>query len=203
MYPFLAGICLSAGSWYRQAMLDAEEFRKAIRTFTTGVSVVTFPAPDGMHGMTASSFASVSVVPHLVLVSIAKRANAHAHMMASDAFGINLLLESQHDLADYFAGKMPERVEVPYRWVGASPVLEESLGWFACRVWARHAGGDHTILVGEVVAFHRTDERPLVCSRGRFHTLGERTVEERDTHGSRTRGTGHLGGLPRMDPVRH
>jgi flavin reductase (DIM6/NTAB) family NADH-FMN oxidoreductase RutF len=157
-------------------MLDVEEFRKAIRTFTTGVTVVTFPTADGMHGMTASSFASVSVLPHLVLVSIAKEANAHPHMLAADAFGINLLLESQHDLANYFAGKTNERVAIPYRWVGASPVLEESLGWFACRVYARYAGGDHTILVGEVGAFERTDERPLVCSRGHFHALGQRTA---------------------------
>jgi flavin reductase len=157
-------------------VLDVEEFRKAIRTFTTGVTVVTFPAPGGMHGMTASSFASVSVTPQLVLVSIAKEANAHPHMLRAESFGINLLLESQHDLANYFAGKTSERLEVPYRWVGASPVLEESLGWFACRTWARYAGGDHTILVGEAQAIHRSDERPLVCSRGRFHTLGEKTI---------------------------
>jgi flavin reductase len=157
-------------------VVDVEEFRKAIRTFTTGVTVVTFPAPGGMHGMTASSFASVSVTPQLVLVSIAKEANAHPLMMRAEAFGISLLLESQHDLANYFAGKMPARLEIPYRWIGRSPVLEESLGWFACRTWARYEGGDHTILVGEAEAIHRSDERPLLCSRGRFHMLGENTV---------------------------
>jgi flavin reductase (DIM6/NTAB) family NADH-FMN oxidoreductase RutF len=118
----------------------------------------------------------VSIVPQLVSINIAKDANAHPLMMAAEAFGINLMLESQHDLANYFAGKMPERVPVPFRWIGNSPVLNESLGWFACRTWARYDGGDHTILVGEVEAVQRSDERPLVCSRGRFHVLGTRTA---------------------------
>ncbi len=116
---------------------------------------------------------SVSLVPQLVSINIAKDARAHEHIMRAERFGINLLLESQHALAEYFAGRSGPRVEVPFRWEFGCPVLETTLGHFACLKWATYDGGDHTIVVGEVLQVERTDERPLVCSRGRFHHLGQ------------------------------
>jgi flavin reductase (DIM6/NTAB) family NADH-FMN oxidoreductase RutF len=47
------------------------------------------------------------------------------------------------------------------------------MGWFLCRRWAAYEGGDHTILVGEALQIHRTDDRPLVCNRGTFYSLGQ------------------------------
>ncbi|WP_256358414.1 flavin reductase family protein [Bacillus sp. sid0103] len=159
-------------------MIDAEEFRKALRSFTTGVTIITIPAATDMHGMTASSFASVSVDPQLVLFSVAKTARAHGLLQYSDRFGVNVLMESQAALANYFAGRNAEKILPSYEWVEGCPVLNESLGFFACRKWAEYDGGDHTIFVGEVLKIRRTDEKPLVCSRGRFHQLGERLVPQ-------------------------
>jgi flavin reductase (DIM6/NTAB) family NADH-FMN oxidoreductase RutF len=153
-------------------VIEDEEYRKAIRSFTTGVTIVTIPTSGGMHGMTASSFASVSVVPQLVSINVAKVARAHAYMMDAATFGINLLLETQHDLANFFARRGSPDAGFASRLVAGTPILGESLGYFVCRKWACYDGGDHTIVVGEVLAIERTDARPLVCSRGRFHALG-------------------------------
>jgi flavin reductase (DIM6/NTAB) family NADH-FMN oxidoreductase RutF len=55
-------------------------------------------------------------------------------------------------------------------------VLTQPLGYFTCRKWAQYEGGDHTIFVGEIVSLRRSDDKPLVCSRGRYHALGTRTT---------------------------
>ncbi len=55
---------------------------------------------------------------------------------------------------------------------GRDPILTGTMGWFVCRRWAAYEGGDHTILVGEAMTIYRTDDRPLVCSRGHFYALG-------------------------------
>ena len=156
-------------------MLDQEEFRKGLRAFTTGVTVVSVPTGEGgMHAMTASSFAAVSVDPQLVAISIAKRARAHPLLMEAERYGINLLAETQGYIANYFANRLDEWWDPPHAWVDEVPLLTGTMGSFSCRRWATYDGGDHTIFVGEAVALLRTDHAPLVCSRGRFHRLGDR-----------------------------
>ena len=156
-------------------MVDLEEFRKGLRSFTTGVTVVTVPdGRDGMHAMTASSFAAVSVVPQLASVSIGKDSKAHDLLLSACSYGINFLGDDQAQLANYFANRLPQRQDIGHIWVGGTPLLTGTMGWFACRRWASYDGGDHTIFVGEALALHRTERAPLVCSRGRFHSLGPR-----------------------------
>jgi len=154
-------------------MLDPEEFRRALRSFTTGVTVVT-DGQGGMHAMTASSFAAVSVTPQLASVSVGKTSKAHDLLMRAARYGINFLREDQALLANYFANRLPDRREIEHVWVEGTPLLTGTLGWFACRRWAAYDGGDHTIFVSEVLAVDRTDHAPLVCCRGRFHKLGPR-----------------------------
>jgi flavin reductase (DIM6/NTAB) family NADH-FMN oxidoreductase RutF len=154
-------------------MIDPEEFRKGLRAFSTGVAVITVKNETGLHCMTASSFAAVSVEPKLVLFSIAETARAHPLLVQADRFGVNLLQASQAELAHYFAGRRPGRwIEPDYKWVEGCPVLNGTLGYFACRKWAQYAGGDHSIFVGEALRIGRSEAPPLVCSRGTFHHLG-------------------------------
>ena len=48
------------------------------------------------------------------------------------------------------------------------PVLDDALAWFDCRKQAAHEGGDHVIIVGEVLrAAHRGGEA-LIFSQGRY-----------------------------------
>jgi flavin reductase (DIM6/NTAB) family NADH-FMN oxidoreductase RutF len=153
--------------------IDPEEFRKGLRAFTTGVTVVSMDdGSGGMHAMTASSFAAVSIDPQLIAVSIAKTAKSHALLVADRPYAINILGEHQAFLGHYFANRISERWKPTYEWHAGAPVLGDTMGWFVCRRWAAYDGGDHTILVGEVLMIRRTDDRPLVCSRGEFHALG-------------------------------
>jgi flavin reductase (DIM6/NTAB) family NADH-FMN oxidoreductase RutF len=175
-------------------MVDPEEFRKGLRAFTTGVTVVTIDGPDGLHGMTSSSFAAVSSEPQLVLFSVARRARAHGMLLAAERFAINLLQDSQSALADHFAGRHAgARLDPECDTVAGCSVLKHTLGYFACRKWAQYPGGDHTIFVGEVLQMARSDAAPLVCSRGSFHRLGER-IEARPGVPPAPQGRGHGGG---------
>jgi flavin reductase (DIM6/NTAB) family NADH-FMN oxidoreductase RutF len=155
-------------------MIDPEEFRKALRAFTTGVTVVTVPIGEtAMHAMTASSFAAVSINPQLAAVSVAKIAKSHNLLMQADSYGINVLAEDQGFVANYFADRHDEWWDPDHEWVDGVPLLTGTMGSFSCRRWATYDGGDHTIFVGEVQDLRRTESAPLVCSRGRFHKLGE------------------------------
>src|SRR5580698_9273154 len=87
------------------APFDTELFRKTMGGFATGVTVITVDAAGGPHGMTANAFMSGSLTPPLCVVSIAKRANTHAMVVAAGRFGVNILGEDQRDLAIYFAGR--------------------------------------------------------------------------------------------------
>ncbi|HRO04155.1 MAG TPA: flavin reductase family protein, partial [Terricaulis sp.] len=49
-----------------------------------------------------------------------------------------------------------------------APVLRAGVAHFACRTHARHEGGDHLIIVGEVIGF-RTEPGPaLTFYRGQY-----------------------------------
>jgi flavin reductase (DIM6/NTAB) family NADH-FMN oxidoreductase RutF len=151
-------------------------FRESLRNFPSGVAVVTIPDRDGVHGMTASSFTSVSLSPRLCSVSVNKPGRMHGLLSGTDGtFGISVLTDEQGGLADHFA-RRPWAVapEMPTRWRSGTPVVADALVWLVCRKWAAYEGGDHTIFVGEVLD-HGTGpvlRAPLLHHNSTYHRLG-------------------------------
>jgi flavin reductase (DIM6/NTAB) family NADH-FMN oxidoreductase RutF len=138
--------------------MDASTFRDVMAQWPSGVTVVTTLDHAGAaHGMTASSFSSVSLDPPLVSICLTKTLYSHELIAASGVFGVNVLAKGQADVARRFAGM---EADVTDRFAGESwtlaetgvPLLDSALGWFDCRVVHAYPGGDHTIFVGEVVA---------------------------------------------------
>ncbi|WP_241153963.1 flavin reductase [Nocardioides pantholopis] len=124
----------------------------------SGVTVVTTLAADGSaHGMTASSFSSVSLEPPLVSICLDRRLYTHQLVSDSLVFGINVLAKDQIEVGRRFAGMVKD---CPDRFAGETwstaetgvKLLDSALGWLDCRVVHAYDGGDHTIFVGEVVA---------------------------------------------------
>jgi len=132
-------------------------FKKVMSRFASGVTVVTTSYQEKKHGMTVSSFCSVSLNPPLVLVCIAKHLRSHEFIRKSGVFAVNILGADQLDWGMRFAGLKPEIVD---RFAGiadtsvvtCSPILPGALGWVDCKLRHAYEGGDHTIFVGEVVA---------------------------------------------------
>jgi flavin reductase (DIM6/NTAB) family NADH-FMN oxidoreductase RutF len=157
--------------------ISHEEFRRTMSHWASGVTVVTTRRPGGIHGMTASSFCSVSLDPPLVLVCVDRRNRTHANLVEQGAFCAHILAEGQEELSQQCAGRMGERGSelhgVPYR-EGATgaPILDGCLAYLDCRVLYAHDGGDHTIFVGQIEeAGVNEDARPLLYFRGAYHRL--------------------------------
>ncbi len=162
--------------------VDPFDFRKVVGHFATGVTVVTAAVDGGHHGMTASSFTSVSLDPVLVLVSIERVSRFHDFVLAAGGYAVNVLAADQEYVSRWFAARGADHdpLKAPDLPCRVSPltgaaVLEASIATIDCRTWAVYDGGDHSLFVGEVVGLdlHRPGAAPLLYFEGRYHTLAD------------------------------
>jgi len=154
---------------------DQQHFRQVMGHFTTGVTVVTSRGPDARPcGLTANSVASVSLKPLLVLVCLDRDASSHGCIIDGGAFAISVLSSEDEELAWHFSKShwrdRFEGVETREEVTGC-PILTRALAWMDCRTTEVHEAGDHSIVVGEVVACDARDGDPLLFFRGSFHRL--------------------------------
>ena len=156
--------------------IDARTFRQAVGQFVTGVTVIAIEIDGEIRAMTANSFTSLSLDPPLVLFCLGKQTKAGQLIHRASAFSVNILCEEQQDLSTYFAGAWKHETPPPFTftaWHEGAPRLDGSAVSLGCVTQSIHEGGDHFIVVGEVVAIHRSDEPqpPLVFFSGRYHAL--------------------------------
>jgi len=151
---------------------DAREFRSALGQFPTGVTVITAVDKKGEPiGCTASSFNSVSMDPALILWSVDKGAFSADIFANAEYFAVNVLSEAQVSTSNRFAGRGEDKFkEVSYaKGLGDTPLLEGCCARFECKTWSVNEGGDHLIIVGEVLKYHYNNSlTPLVFSRGSY-----------------------------------
>src|SRR5262245_26513307 len=152
---------------------SSREFRTALSTFATGVTVITSEGIDQPYGLTANAFSSVSLDPPLVLICIVNGTTACQTIKRNGVFAINILSADQEPLSRYFASRDRPRGldafhQVPhYRAVTGSPILEGIAAYLDCRLVASHMVGDHTIYIGEVLTLGIDQEvRPLLFHNG-------------------------------------
>ena len=125
--------------------------------YATGVSVVATVHEGVRYGMTVNSLTSVSLDPLLMLFCCERDASLHEPVLASGIWAVSVLGAEQQDVAAWFATRGRPGVDQfdgqrahPGEATGA-PVLDGALAWFECRTWATYDGGDHTIVVGELL----------------------------------------------------
>ncbi len=154
---------------------DARTLRDALGCFATGITIVTASDAAGAPvGLTANSFTSVSLDPPLLLVCIANNAGSAATLKEAEHFGVNVLQIGQQPASNRFAGRGEDRFAATPWTPGETgvPLLDGALGSFECRRHAIHDGGDHFILVGEVVRAQFEPRRdPLLYFRGKYRRL--------------------------------
>lgn len=162
--------------------VDPRAFRKTAGQFPTGVAVVATEVKEEIHAITVNSLTSVSLDPILMLVCVDKRAKMAEFMQQTKGFSVNFLRDEQQALSTYFAGGWKEKAPPPFRfvvWTGG-PRLEGCAGAIGCRLHQLIEGGDHWIVIGEVVALHSGVEPryPLVFHGGMYRKLDRRKGEE-------------------------
>lgn len=151
--------------------LDVSAFRRTLSCFPTGVTIVTTTAPDGAPvGVTISSFNSVSLDPPLVLWSLARKAASLPIFQSTDGFAINVLAADQVDLPRIFSSPVADRFDAVDWSVGSCghPVLDGAAAVIECQTYARYDGGDHEIMLGQVMTHRSTDRTPLVFGKGKL-----------------------------------
>lgn len=147
--------------------------------FASGVTVVTTVRDGVGHALTATAFASVSLEPPLVLVCVSKSSRFSQAVLGGRTWAVSLLADDQEGLARHFANRgrdlvtqfdRAEHVAAPH---SRAPVLAGALGWLDCVTVAEHDAGDHTIVVGRVIATgaESVPGDPLTYYQGTYHTL--------------------------------
>lgn len=155
--------------------VEAPQFRQLLGRFATGVTVLTCRTQAGEPiGMTASSVASVSLNPPLVLVSVDKSHDMHAALERATHFVLNILSADQEALSRRFAAPEHDRFRgVSYRENDRGiAVLDGVVSHLECEKQTAVPGGDHTVFFGLVVGGDVTDRRPLLYYRGGYAGLG-------------------------------
>lgn len=156
-------------------MVSKDDFRRAMSKFATGVTVVTSIDDEGEpHSMTANSFTSVCLDPPTVLVCVAHGTHTHGYLEKRGKFGVNVLKEEQEEVGAYFARRPEDRAgNVRYSYSkteDGTPILDEAMVFFNCKVIGSHVYGDHTIYLGEVREVRQHDEgTPLMFYLSRWY----------------------------------
>jgi flavin reductase (DIM6/NTAB) family NADH-FMN oxidoreductase RutF len=159
--------------------VDAADFRRAAGRLPAGILVVGTNLDGVDHAMTVSAFSSVSLDPLLVLFCAEKIARFHDTVIAAGFWSVSVLGEDAEKAARWLATRgrpLDGQLDGIGHHAGpatGAPVLDDALSTLECRTTAVYDGGDHSIIVGEVVGVSdSTDDRgPLVHHAGRYRSL--------------------------------
>ena len=135
------------------------DFKKALGSFPTGVTVVTtIDKNNNPMGFTANSFTSVSLDPHLILICIDNNSYNIEVFTGSKYFAINILAQAHQYISNTFANKVENRFD-NINWSinnTHSPIIKDSVAWFDCLRHKTIKAGDHSIIIGKVLTFAST-----------------------------------------------
>jgi flavin reductase (DIM6/NTAB) family NADH-FMN oxidoreductase RutF len=157
--------------------VSSDDLRQWMRQWACGVTLVTAQDGRGPHGMTVSSFTSLSLDPPLIMISLEQGARTHQMVLEGGRFAVVMLRADQQDLAERFSGGIPDaepRFEgVPYRPSGANlPIPETHLAYLDCQVTESHPAGTHTVFIAQVIGGHGGDAGdPLLYYNRRYRRL--------------------------------
>ena len=157
-------------------VLDSVGLRQALGRFATGVVVVATCTPErDLVGLTANSFAAVSLEPPLVLWSLNRKASSFSGFTRSGHFSVSILGAEQEALARHFATRKDDKfATVDFKpGVGGCPLISDSLATFECRAEATMDGGDHVVFLGRVLHATYREGAPLIFSAGQFLNRAE------------------------------
>ena len=156
--------------------IEKNHLRQVMGHFATGVTIITTLNKAGeLHGLTANAFTSVSLEPPLLLISVDKKAESWPAFEESRVFTVNILAEDQEGLSRKFAVSGGNKFEgIAYR-IGANgaPILDGTLAYIECTLYAAYDGGDHSIYLGEIQQVEIHEGKPLVFYRGGYRALGD------------------------------
>jgi flavin reductase (DIM6/NTAB) family NADH-FMN oxidoreductase RutF len=159
--------------------VSEQEFKDTLRLWASGVTVVTAKSEqDGLKGMTATSFSSVSLEPPQVLVCIHEKADTGKAILDSDKFAINILTSEQQEASNQFAGSSSQEERFTNtNWREGDngvPVLSDALASLECRLVQQVKAGTHWIVIGEVEKVSQNEGEPLLYFDSAYRQLADK-----------------------------
>jgi len=160
------------------------EFTRAMGAAATGVTVVTTEGVAGRYGLTVSALASVSAEPPLLLVCVNRRNPCVSAMTQNGRFAVNILSETQADVAKVFSGRPVSGTAYDFTlhgWhagKGGMPVLAGAAAHFECEVDTIHDAGTHRIFIGRVIFADRGETPPLIYSSRTYGRMSDIEADE-------------------------
>lgn len=152
--------------------VSTADFRRALGSFPSGVTVVTGLRDGQVHGITVSAFLSVSLEPPLVLVSIGNRAPMHTTIRTTGRYAVSVLAADQAALSDHFAGRRLPDGDPPFHVDGDTiPTVEGAIATVQCVLHDAVEAGDHTLFVGRVVGVSTEEGEALAYWRGKYRRV--------------------------------
>ena len=148
---------------------NSRALRDALGQYATGVTVITCNTSSGPLGITANSFASVSLDPPLVLWSPAKSSSRYPFFMAADHFAIHVIGAEQAALCSGFARSGDAFDDLDWEpGLHNVPLINGCPSRFECTKTAEHDGGDHSIIIARVTRVSTRPGAPLLFHAGRY-----------------------------------
>ena len=151
-----------------------DEFRGALRKFASGITIVTAAVDAAFYGMTCTSFASVSLEPPLVLVSLENDSHTLRAVTRAGTFAASMLNAAQEDIARAFSTPGPKSFDtIDHKLAGnGAPLVLDAIALLECDVVEVVAAGDHHIIVGSVQWCETNGGDPLLYFDRAYRRLG-------------------------------
>lgn len=150
----------------------SQDLRKGFSSFATGVTIITsLDADMQAHGITISSFNTVSLEPPLILWSLKKHSRFMANVEVGHKHLIHVLERSQEAMAMHFATvKENQFITIPHKLADSGLTqIDGCVAYYECETVSVHVGGDHNIIVAKVLNLKNHPERdPLIFARSKF-----------------------------------
>ncbi len=158
--------------------VSEQDFKNTLRLWASGVTVVTVKSEqEGVKGMTATSFSSVSLEPPQILVCIHEKADTGKVILEQNKFAVNILNSEQQDVSNQFAGaNSQEERFANVDWEEGktgSPVLKNSLASLECTLVQQVKAGTHWIIIGQVESVTQNQGAPLLYFDSAYRNLAE------------------------------
>ncbi|WP_327145435.1 flavin reductase family protein [Nocardia sp. NBC_01327] len=152
-------------------MLSEHVFRDLMAGVCGPVTIVTAASGTQPYGATVSAFASLSLSPPMITVALDRRSSLLTEILHTDRFGVNVLGHGDDEIAMSFARRGTDRFSgIDWRFDHDLPRLTDAPGWLVCRLVRAVDGGDHMLLLGEVIAAETRTAAPLVYGHRTFGT---------------------------------
>lgn len=153
---------------------EAAHYKQGMRRLASGVVIVTTLHDGQRSGLAMTGVTSVSAEPPVLLICVNRSASSHDLISRSKRFCVNVLHESDTEVAARFATSHLRETRFSDReWVPlatGAPALTGCLASFDCAVENALAAATHTVFFGSVldVRLWAEDVNPLLYWDGAY-----------------------------------